>query len=337
MSSDTNGLQQLLETRYGLIGELERLLGERDRNYRLKADSGQSYVVKIVDADESELTSDFQIQALRHLERKECAVAVPRVVNTTGGDFAASIDVGGERRIVRVVTWVPGSPMSDVELDEHLARELGVALASVDKELADFRHTAERRDLAWDMQNAGRLRQRTAHIADRRIRQKVAACFDVFVDEIEPRFSSIRHQVIHSDLNPANVLVTSGPRLSIAGIIDFSDMVRAPLVVDVAIAASYLRSATEDALELIAPFVAGFNSVVALEEAELNLLYDLVQTRLATTITMKFWRAATAGKDDPYLAQTMDSERDAEDFLIRLGDLSRSAFAGRIRASISDL
>jgi Ser/Thr protein kinase RdoA (MazF antagonist) len=47
----------------------------------------------------------------------------------------------------------------------------------------------------------------------------------------------LRAQVIHSDANPENVLV-AGKRL---GFIDFGDAIKAPLVFDVAIAASYMR------------------------------------------------------------------------------------------------
>ena len=329
---NTAALERLLSESYGLSGNLERLLGERDRNYRLSVDGGERYVVKVVDPDESEAVSDFQIQALLHMQEKACPLLLPGIVALKSGEYSAMLDENGNCHIVRVVTYLPGTPMTEIDPDERLARELGAALAKVDLALADFEHNCERRDLVWDMQNAGRLRERIEQIPGERVRNRVRTCLDDFKHRVEPRFGSLRTQVIHSDLNPANVLVGGRPA-GVVGIIDFSDMVRAPLIIDVAIGASYLRSESSDALELIAPFVAGFNDVTPLQREELGLLYDLVRTRLATTITMKYWRASVVSGDDTYLQQAMQEESGAESFLARLDAMSGQQFGERIHTA----
>ena len=107
-------------------------------------------------------------------------------------------------------------------------------------------------------------------------------------------------------------------------------MVRAPLIMEVAVAAAYLRVDDGDSLALIVPFIAGYNSITALEEAELDLLFDLVRTRLVATITILRWRFSKRGKDDDYARETMESERRAEHFLLRLNTLGRIPFTERV-------
>ena len=141
----------------------------------------------------------------------------------------------------------------------------------------------------------------------------------------------MRQQVIHSDVHPGNILVEESDPESVAGIFDFGDMLRAPLVVELGIAASYLRSAETDVLAHVASFVAGYDQISPLEDAELELLYDLVRTRLATTITMLHWRLATKGNDDAYARETLQSESGAEHFLRRINALTPQAFLSRLR------
>ena len=106
---------------------------------------------------------------------------------------------------------------------------------------------------------------------------------------------------------------------------------RSPLIMEVAVAAAYLRVDDGDSLALIVPFIAGYNSITALEEAELDLLFDLVRIRLVATITILRWRFSKRGKDDDYARETMESEHRAEHFLLRLNTLGRIPFTERVR------
>jgi Ser/Thr protein kinase RdoA (MazF antagonist) len=118
--------------------------------------------------------------------------------------------------------------------------------------------------------------------------------------------------------------------VSIAGVIDFGDMIRAPLIIEVAIAASYLRSDADDALAELVAFVAAYNDVTPLEDRECSLLYDLVRMRLATTIAIRYWRMSARPTGDAYLQKAL-TEHGAEQFLARIGEVPREQFSNRIR------
>ncbi|MDH3749177.1 MAG: phosphotransferase, partial [Gammaproteobacteria bacterium] len=152
-----------------------------------------------------------------------------------------------------------------------------------------------------------------------------------FEKNAAPKFASLRSQVIHNDVNPGNVLVTEDESMSIAGVIDFGDMIRAPLIIDVAIAASYMRSDDEDASALIASLVAGYDDVIRLEDAELELLHDLVRMRLATTIAILHLRLSARAGDDAYTIGSLQGEQSAGRFLARINAMSRSEFADRMQ------
>ena len=156
------------------------------------------------------------------------------------------------------------------------------------------------------------------------LQRLVGDCIDAFDQRLAPVFPALRTQVIHNDLNPGNVLLTDAEPPGVAGVIDFGDMLRAPLVVDVAIAASYLRT-TADRLAAARAFVAGFESELPLEVEERKLLFDLTRTRLAATITILYWRAAARSADDPYLKKALE-ERGAERYLRHLSRLGSERF-----------
>ena len=180
------------------------------------------------------------------------------------------------------------------------------------------------------MQRAAELRPLVKHVPGE-LQQLVRDCVDIFERQLAPSFAGLRTQVIHNDLNPGNILVTGSEPAAVAGVIDFGDMLRAPLVIDVAIAASYLRS-TDDGLQTLGAFIAGFESQMPLEDAERELLFDLVRTRLAATITILYWRAAVRSADDPYLKKALE-ERSSERFLRHLTQLSRESLLGTIFSS----
>ena len=180
------------------------------------------------------------------------------------------------------------------------------------------------------MQHAGDLRGLTKHVVEVDLRAAIHRCLDDFENNAMPRFSRLRTQVIHSDLNPGNALVDPDDNSKVVGVIDFGDMVRAPLIIDVAIAASYLRSDGGDPLALVASLIAAYDQVTPLEDIELELLYDLIRTRLITTVTLLRWRLSARGKDDIYSQEAASSESGAERFFLALDAIPAGDFAERI-------
>ena len=328
--------KRTLAAEFGLDGELLPLVSERDQNFRVAAADGQQFVFKIANRAESSVTTDFQIKALLHIEQRQCPVATPRIVRTLAGNDSALIYDGDVAHVCRVVSYLQGTLLSELSTSPQLAQNLGESAARLDLAMVDFEHPGDSPQLLWDLQRAAGLRDLLPYIKEAALRAAVTACLDDFDARVEPALPALRRQVIHSDLHGDNVLADADHQNAIAGVIDFGDMVRAPLIMEVAVAASYLRNAQGDALSLIAPFVNAYNSFNPLQAEELELLFDLVRARLAATISILRWRIAQRGEDDEYASLHWQGESDAEAFLLRLDSLGRSEFLSVINKRIKN-
>lgn len=318
---------QLLREHYDLEVQLDRLVSERDQNYRLSCNDGRRFVLKITNAAEDPLATDFQIQALLHLETylaaHDCPITVPQILPTIDNRPGLPLTSNGLRHIARVVSYVPGIPLGAMQASSLLCRRLGIYLAHLGRALHDFDHPGSEHGLLWDMQQALALRKIIGHVADQDLQQGIARALDDFEAFALPCFGELRAQVVHSDFNPDNIVIDENDSSTVAGVIDFGDMLEAPLVVDVGIGASYLRRLEGNPLAGIAEFIAGYHSVTALEIDEIDLLFDLIKTRLVASITILSWRAKLRGADDAYLGGEVPAESSGADFLRILLELPR--------------
>lgn len=307
---------ELARKHYGLDVTAEPLVSERDQNFLLRTAGSGLWVLKIANAVEDPAVTLFQIDALLHIAAQLPGdIAVPTVMPTLDGNSHIRIEHGDSSHIVRVVSFLPGVPLGDDKPSPALVRDLGKWLARLDGCLENFRHAGEQPDLLWDMKRAGELRRLLPHVADASCRQLVEATVGEFEDAVEPVFGDLPWQVIHNDANPANILVEND---AVSGLIDFGDMMYAPRIIELGVAGAYLRSLDGNPLSLIIELVHGYHSVAPLARAEINVLHTLIKTRLATTVTILFWRASLRSADDAYLAAAIESERTALEFLQRL-------------------
>jgi hydroxylysine kinase len=317
----------LMHEHYAIeVVRADPLVSERDQNFGLRTADGRRLVLKIANAAEDPLVTDFQIKALQHMEdyqrRHGTRFNAPRIVLTVDNRPQFTIGSGGQSHVVRVVTFLKGVPHGDAQPSIAYCRNAGSYLAELDLALRDFEHPGANQNLLWDMKRAADLRQLLPYISQVEVRDRVTRCLDYFEEHALPQFDELRWQVIHNDLNPENVLLAAEGSADVAGIIDFGDMLAAPLIVDVAIAVSYLRFSGKDPLAGVAAFVSGYNHVSALEQREIDLLFDLIRTRLAATISIRYWRIGERSPDDPYLKKILQ-ENSAEIFLARLDELPR--------------
>lgn len=307
---------------FDLSGELTPLISERDQNFRLTADDGRRYVVKVVSrADSSDLV-DFQVGALKYLEQQAFKRA-PRIIDTvSGGPLGQVHDRDGAAFVLRLVSWLDGEVQRGADLSVAAAHHFGASIAEFDTAIAGFRHPGENQRLLWDIRRAPELEALVQHIDDTSVRGDVEAALQSFVENALPQLEQLPHQVIHNDLNGGNVLFASD---RLVGIIDFGDMLHAPRIIDLAIAAAYLRDAREP-LRRIAPLASGFAIQTMVSDAEKGVLFDLIRARLCTTIAMMYWRMSERPADDPYRQKTLSEESDACDFLAALNRLGRDEF-----------
>jgi Ser/Thr protein kinase RdoA (MazF antagonist) len=314
--------EKLAAAFYGLDAVAAELKGERDRNFHLRTGDGRQFVLKVSNPAEDPDVTHLQTQALLHVERRGAALPVPRVLRTPAGETEIVLARPGEEpRILRILTYLDGEPMHRAPRSAAQRRNLGACLARLDRALQDFCHPASDHELLWDLKHASRVRGLLVHIADEARRALAARYLDAFERHALPAMAMLRAQIIHNDMNPHNVLVSTGAPDEIAGIIDFGDVVHAPLVNDLAVAAAYQLNGTGHPLEGPGDMVAGFHAVLPLAPVEIDVLFDLIATRMVLTVAIGNWRASRYPENRDYILRNNPK---AWAGLERLAGLSRA-------------
>ncbi len=320
---------RLLDERYSLMGVLEPLPSERDQNFLVTTRGGEHCVLRIANSAEDRAVTDFQTGALLHIAKNAPELPVPRPIrNHHGKNVTEYVAADGREHLVRVLTWLEGIPKEHRGPSPDYAAMLGTVLAQLGQALRDYRHPASGYALLWDLKNVDTLRRLLERVNDASMRALCTRRLDVFEARVLPGFEGLRWQVIHNDLNPDNVLVDPDETDRVTGVIDFGDLVRSPLVVDVAVAAAYLLRDDEDALRDVRAFVAGYCEIEPLKPAEFDVLFDLILSRLTMTILITHWRATRYPENRDYIVR---SEAKAQKMLRKLSAVSNAEVTTQLR------
>jgi 4-aminobutyrate aminotransferase-like enzyme/Ser/Thr protein kinase RdoA (MazF antagonist) len=274
---------------FDLHGEVRDLGSERDQTF-LVGDG----VLKISNTGEDPAILDLEAKALAHIARvdPELPIARQKDSGTSGG------------HLIRLFDRMPGrSAVRDLEDDALFA--FGATDARLTLALRGFFHPAAGRDLLWNPGQAARLRPLTAAIPEAR-RKMVERILDRFEERVLPRWAFLPAQVVHGDFTLDNVLVDERGRVS--GITDFGDLGFATRAGDLAIAlTSLLRVGSAGELFRLARIVIdGYSSRIPLEDDELDLLGDLLATRLAALVTISAWRVERYPENAEYITSWDD-------------------------------
>ena len=307
-------LAALVAQHYGLRGPLRALTSERDLNLHL-ATPERGYVIKLANPAEPAEVTDFQTRALLHLQA--AGLPVPRLIRSLDGQTQVPTSKG----ILRVLTYLEGTPQHLTPRSDAQAADLARMAARLALGLQGFSHPAADYVLQWDLKQAAALQPLLPAIADPALRDLAAATLARYHSDIAPALPDLRWQVVHNDLNPHNVLCAPDAPDRIAGVLDFGDMVRTPLICDVAIAAAYQLDPRAP-LHSLTTFARAYHAVLPLTATERALLPDLAATRMLTTIAITSARAARYPENAAYILRNFAAARAG---LIALAGLDRSS------------
>jgi Ser/Thr protein kinase RdoA (MazF antagonist) len=281
------------------------LYGEYDLNFRVETPDGARRVLKIM-RDASEETRslvELQIAMLRHLAGYDLGVECPRAVSAPAGEYTRDVrDPDGVERIAWLLTFIEGRLLDDVPVySDDLLRGVGRAVGAVDRALRDFDDPRARRHLMWDLARAIEIRDLAPAVSDPERRELVDRMFRRFEEHAMPRLGLRPSSVIHNDGgNQHNMIVREAHgAVQITGIIDFGDAVRTHTVCGLAIASAYAAFGSDDPVDAMARVAVGYDRVLPLADADLELVVWLAATRLTMSVTIAA-RRATDNPDDSY-------------------------------------
>jgi hydroxylysine kinase len=233
---------------------------------------------------------------------------------------------------VRMLSYLDGVQVRDTECTPAQQRAMGTVLARLDLALRDFSHpAAAHEDLLWNVSAAHNLIDKLDAITDPSQRALAESFMNSFNQHVLPHLASMRAQVIHNDYHRYNVLVAPEDHERIVGIIDFGDMLHAPLVGEVATAAAFQMLDNDDPFARAAQFIGAYHQTLPLTDAELEIVTDLVATRHLITVLITEWRAARYPENRAYI---MKHNPGAWKVLSQLAEISHDEARDRLLTEI---
>jgi Ser/Thr protein kinase RdoA (MazF antagonist) len=284
---------------FGIKGEAVVLGGERDANFMLVAPDAK-FSLKVANPSERPGVIEMQQLALMHAANADAALPIPHPIATRDGHLVGSVELEEGVAAVRLLTYLEGAEIPQGFSTRPLRRDIGAWLARLDRALLRFEHPEQDREYLWDLVQVSAIRPLTHHLPDQRF-EFVSNWLDRFRDEVEPLLAAAPSQVIHGDVNPWNLLVSSGRPESITGLIDFGDVIRSPRIIDPAIAVAYQCFGQDDPAGVAADLVGAYHQVMTLSEIEIDLVPDLVMARLVQSLTIGAWRAELHPENRDYI------------------------------------
>jgi len=310
-------LSDFLRRQYGVSGEFRELEGERDQNFRVTCADGQRFVCKISGLDEDASVVDFQLRALEHIRAVDPELPVPRHVARLDGEFLSRFfDAEGNAYPVRLLTYLDGSPLFEFGAPRrHTISCLGRLQARLSLALRDFRHPAATHFMPWDAMN-GLVVSKTLcrDYLPSTLMESCAPVLERLQKTVLPALHKLPAQVIHNDMHLGNVLGDPDRPEEITGIIDFGDIVKRPLVLDLSTSLVMIAELTPDLVSAAIDLLAGFDEVSPLPAEQRELLYDALCARAILSVQLvRFYRDNVPLSDkycaDDYAGVTLCLER----------------------------
>jgi 4-aminobutyrate aminotransferase-like enzyme/Ser/Thr protein kinase RdoA (MazF antagonist) len=283
--------ERLARDHYGLAVTAKRLHGERDCNLHLRTalpgTDVREFVLKVMDASADAAAVEALSSVLELLAEQDAALPVPKIFPSEAGDLKTRIQRDGREYAVCLLSYLPGTLLANVPPASALLLNLGAQLARMDTALQGFFHPAFARRMAWDMRQLPDLIQYSSYIPTGAVRNAVGAA-GARIRDLLPRLRGLRSQAIHGDCHGQNVLVAADG-VSLSGILDFGDMLHAPVIFEPAIAMAELRMEGVP-LELTSALLEGFARHQRVTAEEVELLFDLILARHACAIVLHAYR-----------------------------------------------
>jgi Ser/Thr protein kinase RdoA (MazF antagonist) len=297
--------QHIADTLFGINAIAKKLHGYEDENFRLTTASGDSFVLKVSQPEESVDYLEFQNDLLKHLGAKNLVVNLPNVIPNIEGDLVSTITSEGRERKVRLLTWVKGKLWVKVnpktkKLRYHLGKQAGLLTTA----LMDFKHVNAHREFDWDLADASWTYEHL-HLFSSKEKVYISQFQELYL-QIQDIYRSLPKSIVHNDVNDYNILVSKNLKdPEVSGIIDFGDAMYTQTVNDLAITLAYAIMEVPDPLEAALDLLKGYNRQYSFNEDELKCLYSLTAIRFVISVT----KAAIHKVEDPLSAYHVISEK----------------------------
>ncbi|XP_042337071.1 hydroxylysine kinase-like [Plectropomus leopardus] len=163
----------------------------------------------------------------------------------------------------------------------------------------------QRETFIWSLSNVPLL-EAYIHVLDGDpLQEVVKSVIHEYKASVVPKRSNFRECINHGDFSDLNVLVQpEGDGHKISGILDFGDMNSGYYIYELAITIMYMMTEHPKPIEVGGPVLAGWESVLPLNEAEKDCLYVLVLSRFCQSLVLARHSVTLNPENKEYLMTT---------------------------------
>ncbi|TFI40131.1 hypothetical protein E4P29_25730 [Rhodococcus sp. 1R11] len=297
-------VRRLINSVYGIVAAEDpvRLPTERDDTYRATTRLGDSYVIKIAHPGDQPRVIEMQTAALLHASRRDPLLPLERVIPSADGEQLPRVVVpDGQRRIVRVTTFLSGRALRSVQPSPNQLRQCGRVLARMANALSDFHHDAADRHLAYDLQNFHEL-DVMRPLADS---PAVGRVFDWYGSTFVPAAGDLPTQVVHGDFSVDNILVDPASNDFVQGVLDWGDVMHSWRAADLASGLASQVAVDGDPWEGPRHMIAGYREVCVMTDSESELIRGLVSMRITQRLLMALHLSEAMPHNAEYLSRNI--------------------------------
>ncbi len=285
-------ISKIINTHFNIDGAIKLLPGDEDENFKIETAKGESFILKIAHPETSRKHLTFLNKVSTHLVTKSISAQTPQVIPSIDGNHISEIEIEGNKRYVRLITFIEGRIWATINPKTNILRnQLGEKAGEITKYLLDFEHPEAHRTSDWDLaQSLWTLNHIDLFEGEEK---KMVSNFQNQFSEIQNHYLDLPKSVIHGDINDYNIVVFANAIYpSVTGIFDFGDAVYTQTINDVAIIIAYASMELPDPLEAALDVLSHYHKSYSFSEQELHCLFPLVAMRLVTTVTKAALRRA---------------------------------------------
>jgi len=309
---------------FGIKAESNELYSYQDQNFLLQHKNGDRSVLKIANLSEKKRDMEIQNNVMLHLHQNSSPPLCPKPIPARSGETLVTIqDKEGDIFFVRLLTYLKGITLAESRPHSPaLMYDLGRFIGRMVRSFQSAPKIKFRTDFFWNMFNGPEtVKKYRIHINNQDHQILVDYYLNLYARQAVPLLPNLSCGLIQNDANDHNILVSPHQdqsdkiiQRSIAGVIDFGDMVYSYVLCELANALAYIMMEKNHPLEIASRVLSGYSSVVSLSETELNVLFPMICMRLITSVSF----SACQKKSDPDNKYLIISEKPAWALLKRL-------------------
>ncbi|XP_041913398.1 hydroxylysine kinase [Alosa sapidissima] len=324
-------VSELVIRLYGLTeSEIRPLPSYDDQNAYVCVSDGGEYVLKVMNSGDSRNPTllELQTHAMNFLHSR--GLPAQTAIPTKTGQLMSLEEIdcgcGLQKYLVRLLTYLPGTTVAKIPSSPNILYQVGKMAATMDKVFQEMEHpnlhVLQRENFIWSLSSIPLLEQYLPVMDGDPMQEVVSKVIAQYQAQVIPKMSAFRKCINHGDFNDHNILATvDGPsQYKISGILDFGDMSSGYYIFELAIAIMYMMIESPSPVDVGGHVLAGYESVIPLNEAERDCLFLLVLCRFSQSLVLARYSVQQQPENEEYL---MITSRTGTKLLRRLWELGQ--------------